>query len=82
MGVGDGGIYVKPDSESKPWEPDTETLPLDPAPTVAKIVVSDVTAKDCAAVPPKLTEVVPVKPAPKMKTMVPVAPLVGLNNMI
>jgi len=38
--------------------------------------------KDCAAVPPKRTVVVPVKPKPLMDTEVPVVPLVGLNDVI
>ena len=49
---------------------------------MAVIAVSDSTVKDCAAVPPKLTKVVPVKPVPIIRTEVPVVPLVGLKNVI
>ena len=42
----------------------TETLPVVPAATTAVILVPDTIANDAAAVPPKLTAVVPVKFVP------------------
>ena len=49
---------------------------------MAVMAVSDTTVKDCAAVPPNLTAVVPEKPKPLIDTEVPVVPLAGLNDVI
>ena len=46
----------------------TDTEPDAPAPTVALMLVALTTAKDLAAVPPKLTAVAPVKFVPVMLT--------------
>ena len=73
---------MKPARESCPCTPDTKTLPLEPVPTMAVMAVSDTTVKDCAAVPPNLTVVVPEKPKPLIDTEVPVVPLAGLNDVI
>ena len=60
----------------------TLTLPLVPAATTAVILVAETTLKEAAAVPPKLTAVVPRKLTPVMVTVVPVAALVGLKEVI
>ena len=55
----------------------TLTLPDAPVATCAEIVVDETTKKDVAAIPPKLTAVVPVKFVPVMVTTVPVPPTNG-----
>ncbi len=52
----------------------TETLPVEPLPTIAFMVVSFTTIKELAAVPPKLTAVVPVKLVPVITICAPNAP--------
>ncbi len=76
--VGAVGINVKPLAVPVPPAFVTETFPLAPAPTTAVMLVGDTTVKDAAAVPPKLTPVIPVKPLPLMVTVVPPAAEVGL----
>ena len=49
---------------------------------MAVMVVGDVTVKEVAGVPPKLTAVVPVKPLPVMVTVVPGPPLAGAEELI
>ena len=61
-----GGMYVNPDSVSEPNELVTITLPLDPLPTIAVIVVELTMINEAAATPPNETELVPVKLAPLM----------------
>jgi hypothetical protein len=53
-----------------------------PAGTVALICVSELTANVVAAVPLKLTPLAPVKPVPVNVTLVPTAPLAGVNELI
>ena len=60
----------------------TLTLPDAPAPTTAVIVVAFTTVNDDAAVPPKLTAVVPAKFVPVIVTVVPVAAVVGVKEMM
>ena len=52
----------------------TDTIPDAPLPTVAVIVVAELTVKVVAATPPKLTAVAPVKLIPVMVTTVPPGP--------
>ena len=54
--------------------------PVAPLPTVAVIDVALTTVKEAAAVPPKATAVAPVKLVPLMVTIVPVPPLLGVNE--
>jgi len=76
------GMKVKPARLAVPSGVETDTLPVDPAPTTASIVVADVTVKETAAVPPNVTDVVPVKLVPVMVTKEP-APLAnGVNDVI
>ncbi len=56
--------------------------PVAPLPTVAVIEVALTTVKDAAAVPPKATAVAPVKLVPVMVTIVPVPPLLGVNEVM
>jgi hypothetical protein len=53
---------------------------LAPAGTVALMAVSELTL-NVAAVPLKLTVLAPVKPDPVMVTVVPTAPLTGVNAL-
>lgn len=78
-----GGINVNtvPDV---PWSSAVATvmLPVAPVPTTAVITLSLATVNDVAGVPPKFTDVVPVKLAPFMVTTVPAGPLVGVNEVM
>jgi hypothetical protein len=60
----------------------TLIIPLEPLPTMAIIVVGETTVKLWAAVPPKLTVVVPVRLLPVIKTDVPLTPEVGEKETI
>ncbi len=60
----------------------TATLPVEPLPTTAFIVVEFTTVKEVAAVPPKLTAVAPVKLVPVMVMVAPNEPNVGVNEVI
>jgi hypothetical protein len=57
----------------------TLMLPVVPAPTTAVIVVAEVTVKEAAAVPPKLTAVAPVKLVPVRVTVEPLIAEVGVK---
>jgi hypothetical protein len=50
--------------------------------TLAMILVDDITLKDAAAVPPKLTDVAPVKLVPVMVTTVSFPPEVGVKEVM
>ena len=54
--------------------------PLDPLPTMAIILVGEITVKLWAAVPPKLTAVVPVRLVPVITTDVPLPPEAGAKR--
>lgn len=58
------------------------TLPDDPEPTVAVTWVTEFTVNAVAAVPPKLTAVVPVRKVPVMTMLAPLPPLVGVNEVM
>jgi len=60
----------------------TVIVPVAPMPTVAVSEVALTTEKDAAAVPPKATAVVPVKFVPVMVMTAPVAPLVGVKEVM
>ena len=60
----------------------TETSPVEPDPTTARIRLSEITVKEIAGVPPKLTELAPVSWEPLMDTVVPVDPLAGEKLVI
>ncbi len=60
----------------------TVTLPLAPPPTLAVICVADTMVKEVAAVPPNFTAVAPANPVPLIVIMLPVPPVVGLNDVI
>lgn len=61
-----GSINVKPVPVAVPPGVVTDTLPDAPKPTTAVILVGEITLNELAAVPPKLTAEVPVKPVPVM----------------
>lgn len=71
------GIKVKPPREAVPIGVVTVTIPEDPLDTTAVIVVADITVNEVAAVPPKVTEVAPVKFVPVIVTDVPLNEVVG-----
>ena len=75
-----GDINVNPALEPWPVEVITLTLPDAPVPTVALIDVLDNTVNAVAAIPPKLTAVVPKKLSPVMLTTFPVAAAVGVKE--
>ena len=60
----------------------TDTLPDAPDATIAVMLVDDTIVNDVAAVPPKLTLVVPLKLVPVIVTVAPVPALVGVNEEI
>jgi hypothetical protein len=62
------GIKPNPARLAIPPAVVTETFPLFPDPTVAVILVEEFTVKELAAVPPKLTEVTPLKFVPVIVT--------------
>ena len=75
-------INVNPALLTMPFAVVTLTLPVAPAPTTAVILVALTTVNEVAAVPPKLTAVVPVKFVPVIVTVCPVPAEVGLNDAI
>ena len=75
-------INVNPALLAMPFAVVTLTLPVAPAPTTAVILVALTTVNEVAAVPPKLTAVVPVKFVPVIVTVCPVPAEVGLNDAI
>jgi hypothetical protein len=60
----------------------TETFPLAPLATTATMVVGDNTVNDDAAVPPRVTLIIPVKLEPVMVIFMPVPAAVGENELI
>jgi len=58
----------------------TVTLPVDPLPTTARMLVELTTVNEVAGVPPNLTEVVPVKLAPLIVMVCPVPAETGLKE--
>jgi hypothetical protein len=77
-----GGIKIKPARLPVPLGDVTETNPEPPFPTTAVIVVAFTTVKELAGMPPKLTEVVPVKIFPLMVTVLPLVALAGEKLLI
>ena len=65
-----------------PFDVVTLALPVAPAPIIAVMLVALTTVNAVAAVPPKLTAVVPVKFVPVIVTVCPVPAEVGLNDAI
>lgn len=77
-----GGLpKVNPSLLPVPFTVATATFPVVPVPTTAVIPLAESTTKDFAAVPPKLTEVVPVKLDPLMVTIVPLVPPIGVKDV-
>ena len=74
------GFKVKPDLEPEPLELDTAMSPLVPLPTVATIWKSELIVNDEAAVPPKVTLVVPRNLFPVIVTNSPLWADVGENE--
>jgi len=76
------GIKVNPASVAVPPAVVTLTFPDAPVPTTAVILVAELTANDDAVIPPKLTEVAPVRLVPVIVIDVPITPLVGVKEVI
>ena len=70
-------IKVNPPQVALPAGVTTRTSPLAPLPTTATIVVALITLNDLAAVPPKLTELAPVRLVPVRVTVWPSRAEVG-----
>ena len=75
-------IKVNPLTVTVPTGVVTLTLPLAPLPTTATIVMALTTLNDLAAVPPKLTELAPVKLVPLMVTIWPFRAELGVKEVI
>lgn len=72
------GIKTNPDNAPVPATDVTLTSPDAPeAATRAEMSVSPVRVNDAAAIPPKRTDVAPVKPVPRRRTVPPAGALVG-----
>ncbi|HMJ47855.1 MAG TPA: hypothetical protein VK498_11035 [Ferruginibacter sp.] len=78
----DGPVKIKPGKLPLPAGVVTLTLPEDPFPTIAVILVPELTMKDEAANPPNFTEYAPVKPAPVILTDVPTLVATGVKDVI
>jgi hypothetical protein len=76
------GIKVNPASTAVPPGVVTLTFPEVPPASTAVMLVAETTLNEFAAIPPKLTAVAPVKSVPVKVTVVPVAALVGVNEVI
>ena len=77
-----GGKKLKPAEDAVPPGVVTERFPLAPAPTMAVMLLAELTVKELAGSPPKSTAVAPVKLLPLMVTVVPVPPVCGVKELI
>jgi len=75
-------INVNPGFVANPNGVFNETFPLEPEPTIARIVESLSVKNEAAAVLPKAREVVPVKCVPTIKIVSPLWPLAGAKKVI
>ena len=75
-----GGKNVNPDLDAVPYKVVTVTSPEAPAPTMAVMVVPELTVNDVAATPPKVTDVAPVKFFPVRMTVSPSLAASGVNE--
>ncbi len=83
LAIGGGGtLYKNPASEAIPKGVVTLTAPEAPVPTRAVITVSEATTKLRAAVPPKRTTDAPVKPTPRMVTVLPTVAEAGAKLLM
>ena len=76
------GLKVKPPARTVPPWLTTTNSPVSPSGTTAVTILSATKAKVVAALPPKLTEVVPVRLAPFITTVSPLAANFGSNKEI
>ena len=60
----------------------TETQPFEPLPRTTVIRVAEFTVKLTTSVPPNLTEVAQVKLVPVMVTELPIAPEIGVKEVM
>ena len=60
----------------------TLMVPVDPEPSTAVMLVDELIVNLVALVPPELTAVAPEKFVPVMVTLVPLQPLVGVNEVM
>jgi len=81
-GGGGGGIKLNPPRTAVSLLTMTLTLPEEPAPTTALMVLAFTTEKESAGVPPKLTVVAPIKPEPVMTTEALVVALAGAKPVM
>ena len=73
-----GARYVKFAPLPVPWGVETDSAPVAPAPTTARMLVALTIWYELAATPPKRTLVAPVKFVPVIVTVAPVRAAVGL----
>jgi len=73
---------VKPARLEEPNRVVTDTLPLEPVATTAVMMLSLTTVKEDAAVPPKVTDDVPVNSEPCMVTVESLPANTGVNEFI
>ena len=76
-----GGNQVKPASEELPPGFVTVTLPVAPFPTIAVMLVEELTVNERAFIPPILTPVAPVKDVPEIFSTVPKVPFSGVKEV-
>ena len=76
------GMITKPGRDPVLAAQVTTIFPEAPAGTTAVMVVEDTTLKDVAGTPPKLTLMTLKKLLPVMVTVVPVAAVVGVNELM
>ena len=72
---------VKPGREEDPPGFVTITFPVPPLPTIALILVDELTMNDNTFIPPTVTPVVPVKEVPVIFKIVPSVPCIGVNDI-
>jgi hypothetical protein len=75
------GMKVKPGLDAVPAAVTSDTSPEFPPPTIAEIDVEELTVK-LALAPPNLTPVISEKFVPVIVTLVPLAPVVGVKELI
>ena len=82
MTGGGGEVKLKPVNAPVPPAVVTLTSPVEPPPTTAVIVLGETTVNEVADVPPKLTDVAPLRFVPIIVTVVPLPVVVGVKEVI
>lgn len=77
-----GKAKINPGSSAIPSAVVTETLPVSPVPTTALMVLAEITVKLAAGLEPKFTFVTSVNALPVIVTVVPLAAIAGVKDLI